>query len=99
MKPAVIEQEAERELIAAADFYERRRRGLGLEFESAAREAVGTIQADPERHPLQANGTRRRVMGRFPFVIYYVDLPDAIWVVAFAHANRKPNYWASRLPP
>ena len=99
MKPVVIEREAERELFGAADFYERRRSGLGLEFESAAREAVRMIQADPARYAMQKNGTRRRVMSRFPFIVHYVDLPDAIWIVAFAHANRKPNYWASRLPP
>ena len=98
MKPVIVAQEAERELIAAADFYERRRSGLGLEFESAARGAVQAMQADPERQPSQRNGVRRCVMRRFPFVIHYMDLPDAIWIVAFAHTSRKPGYWNPRLP-
>jgi hypothetical protein len=37
-------------------------------------------------------------MQRFPFVIYYLDMPDRIWIVAFAHASRKPNYWKTRIP-
>ena len=99
MKPVIIEEEAERELIAAADFYERERAGLGAEFESAARGTVRVIQTDPERHPLQKRGVRRCVMQRFPFVIHYMDLPDVVWIIAFAHTSRKPNYWMPRLQP
>ena len=70
MKPVIIDSEAENELSDSVAFYERRHPGLGLEFEFAGREAVWTIQADPDRHPLQRNGTRRLVMERFPFVIH-----------------------------
>jgi toxin ParE1/3/4 len=97
VKPVTIEEEAERELSGSVEFYERRRAGLGLEFEYATRQAVRTIQADPERHPLQKDGTRRYVMKRFPFIIRYVDLPDTIWIIAFAHTSRKPGYWRARL--
>ena len=97
MKPVIIDAEAENELSDSVAFYERRQPGLGLEFEFAAREAVRTIQADPGRHPLQRNGTRRLVMERFPFVIHYVDLPGTVWVLAFAHTSRKPGYWLRRL--
>jgi hypothetical protein len=96
VKQAVIDSEAENELSDSVTFYERRKLGLGLEFERAAREAVQTIQANPERHPLQKDGTRRLVMERFPFVIHYVDLPSAIWILAFAHTSRKPGYWRRR---
>ena len=97
MKPISIEEEAERELAGSVDFYEGRSPGLGWEFERAAREAVRAIQADPERHPLQKDGTRRYVMPRFPFTIRYLELPDCLWIVAFAHTSRKPGYWKSRL--
>lgn len=96
MKPVIIDSEAENELSDSVAFYERRQLGLGLEFEFAAREAVRTIQADPDRHPLHRNGTRRLVMERFPFIIHYVDLPSTIWVLAFAHTSRKPGYWLRR---
>jgi hypothetical protein len=33
---------------------------------------------------------------RFPFVVYYAELIDAIWVVAIAHGRRRPNYWRKR---
>lgn len=97
MKPVIIDSEAENELSDSVAFYERRRVGLGLDFERAARVAVQMIQADPERYPEWKGGTRRLVMERFPFVIYYVVLPDTIWILAFAHTSRRPGYWRRRV--
>lgn len=97
MKTVIIDSEAENELAESVLFYERRQPGLGLDFEHAMRDAVRSIQANPDRHPMQSNGTRRFVMERFPFAIYYADLPLAIWILAFAHTSRKPGYWLRRL--
>jgi len=36
-------------------------------------------------------------MAPFPFIIHYLDTPDKLWIIAFAHAKRKPNYWKKRL--
>ena len=101
MKPLIIEEEADRELAGSVDFYEERRTGLGLEFKTAAQQALKTIAAAPERWPIGNHGTRHYVMVRFPFVIHYINMPDKLWIVAFAHAKRKPGYWAKRLqsPP
>lgn len=96
MRQVIIDSEAENELSDSIAFYERTQPGLGLEFEQAAQEAVRTIQADPERHPSQKDGTRRLVMERFPFVIHYIDLPSTVWILAFAHTSRKPGYWRRR---
>lgn len=97
MKRVIIDGEAEEELTEAASFYEQRVPGLGLDFEQAVREVVQSIQTDPARHPPQKEGTRRVVMGRFPFVIHYIDLQDTVWILAFAHTSRKPGYWRRRL--
>ena len=97
MKQVIIDTEAECELSESVAFYEQRRPGLGLEFERIVRSAVQSIQADPERYPLQKDGTRRFVVRRFPFIIHYIDLPSTIWILAFAHASRKPGYWRERL--
>jgi len=97
VKPVTVEEEAERELAGSVDFYEHRRSGLGLDFARAAHDAVRMIQADPERHPLQKDGTRCYFVDRFPFIIRYMDLSDRIWIVAFAHTSRKPEYWKPRL--
>ena len=101
MKPLIIAEEAELELAGSVAFYEERRSGLGLDFHAAAKEAVRKIATAPERWPVGKHDTRRYVMSRFPFVIHYIDMPDKLWIVAFAHAKRKPRYWIKRLqsPP
>jgi len=101
VKPLVIEEEAELELAGSVSFYEERKAGLGLEFATAVRQALKKISEAPDRWPSGKHGTRRYVMWRFPFIIHYVEMPDKLWVVAFAHAKRKPGYWAKRLesPP
>ena len=101
MKRLIIGEEAELELAGSVAFYEERRSGLGLDFHAAAKEAVRMIGTAPERWPVGKHDTRRYVMSRFPFVIHYIDMPDRLWIVAFAHAKRKPGYWIKRLqsPP
>jgi toxin ParE1/3/4 len=98
VKPLFVEEEAELELFGSIAFYEERMSGLGLDFETATRRALKIISRAPERWPIGKHGTRRYVMRRFPFVIHYLDMPDRIWIVAFAHTSRKPNYWKARLP-
>jgi hypothetical protein len=31
------------------------------------------------------------------FSIIYVDRTEYVWIVAVAHASRRPNYWLRRL--
>jgi hypothetical protein len=45
VKPLVIEEEAELELVGSIAFYEEKKAGLGLDFETAARQALETIVA------------------------------------------------------
>ena len=98
MKPLVVEEEAEAELAGSVAFYEQRQSGLGLEYERATREAMKKIAAAPDRWPVGKYGTRHYLMARFPFIIHYLDMPDKIWIVAFAHTGRTPNYWKTRIP-
>ncbi len=67
MKPLVIEEEAELELVGSIAFYEERKAGLGLDFETAARQALETIAAAPERWPTGKRGT------------YFWTLPVAVF--------------------
>jgi toxin ParE1/3/4 len=33
---------------------------------------------------------------RFPYLIFYTELEEVIWVIAIGHGKRKPNYWKER---
>ena len=98
MKPYLLHREAERELDAAMAYYEQQRRGLGLELLAEVEHATQLIQKFSEAWPLHvASGHRKVVLPRFPFVLYYLEIADVIWINAVAHAKRAPFYWRERV--
>jgi plasmid stabilization system protein ParE len=87
---------AEVELNEAATWYAERREGLGLEFLAAVREKVAGILDAPKRWRL-VNGSRRVLLGRFPYAIVYREVSDEeLEIVAVAHYRRRPKYWFDR---
>ncbi len=97
MKCIIIHSEAELELWQAVDYYETKCVGLGLDFEQEVSRSFGDIQETPNRWPIKRYGTRWRLLYRFPYAIYYLELQDVIWVVSVAHTSRKPYYWRNRV--
>ncbi|MCP5049638.1 MAG: type II toxin-antitoxin system RelE/ParE family toxin [bacterium] len=89
--------EAEAELDHSICFYEERETGLGLDFQREVRRGISQIYNAPGRWPLHKYGTRKFLLNRFPFYIFYLEHSDYIWIVAVAHCSRKPNYWGKRL--
>jgi hypothetical protein len=55
------------------------------------------IARAPDRWPVGKYGSRHYLMERFPIIVHYLDMPDRICIVAFAHTSRKPNYWKTRI--
>lgn len=100
-KPVRVARGARAELRAAARWYELRREGLGAEFLSAADRAVDRIRRFPTSGGLVVDadpslGIRHLLFEQFPYAILYVELPQQIRIIAFAHTSRAPGYWKSR---
>ena len=57
------------------------------------------LGANPERYSLAADlpGVQKLRIEQFPFSLLYINRPDYVWVVAIAHASRKPGYWKNRI--
>lgn len=84
------------ELEQAALWYDTQRVGLGAELIEAVDAKLDRILEAPRRWPL-LHGTRRALVGRFPYALVYRELPDGeIEIVAVAHAKRRPRYWGRR---
>lgn len=40
---------------------------------------------------------KRVFMKRFPYSVYFIELPTRFRVLAFAHARRESFYWKDRI--
>lgn len=58
--------------------------------------AVQRIREAPQRYPVAEARTRKALLDRFPFTLYYRVGPEAVSIVAVAHQKRRPGYWSSR---
>ena len=88
--------EAEREMIEAAWFYDRRVAGLGSDFLDAIDAAVDEITADPERFEVVENEIRRHRVKRFTYCVYYRFVADSVRILVVKHHSRHPDYWKHR---
>jgi toxin ParE1/3/4 len=97
MKPVVIHSEAKAELDQAIGFYEARKEGLGAELQCEVEDTIAKIQANPALgSPYKSTEIRFFLVHRFPFVVYYTETTEVIWVFAIAHGRQKPGYWRRR---
>jgi plasmid stabilization system protein ParE len=96
-----IDPAAGEETKEAAQWYEDRRPGLGLEFLAAVDAGIQQIRNEPRRFarletiPEEEN-VRRFLMDRFPYIIIYELTADEIRILAVAHTRRRPGYWRRR---
>jgi plasmid stabilization system protein ParE len=87
---------ARAELIEAAQYYEQRVEGLGLRFLMATDLAAKAIKQNPSRPVADSKGRRKWRIERFPYYFIYRLKQEEVFVLAVAHASRKPGYWALR---
>ena len=96
------EPEAAAELGDAAVWCESQRTGLGLELIAAVDATIERIgrwsQAAPHVHGVPRElSVHKAPVGSFPCGVAYLETPDSIRILAFAHDRREPGYWHTRL--
>lgn len=97
MRPIIVHGKARAELDEAIAYYEQQRAGLGLALQSSIQQAIGRIQQNPQiGAPYKTTEFRHYVVQRFPYIVFYAELEDVIWIVAIAHGKRRPDYWRRR---
>ena len=83
-------------MVEAVEWYETRREGLGLEFLTAVRKVLTTVETSPARYPLVRGDVRRAPLRRFPYALFYVNEEEWTVVLACMHFRRDPRRWQSR---
>lgn len=80
---------AERELIAAHEWYELRRAGLGDDLLLCIEASLDGIEAFPRRGVVVHGEVRRVLIRRFPYGIYYRVSEAEIEIIGFRHFRQR----------
>lgn len=97
MKPIVhFRPDAETDVADASAWYETQRIGLGGEFLDEILKTCDSIAENPQMYPLVHRETRRVVIHKFPFGIYYRIENGMVAIIAVMHGSRDPNKWKNR---
>lgn len=91
-----LREEAERDLADAALWYEQQRARLGHEFLDDVQSVMDRMAEEPLAFPIVHRNTRRTVLNRFPFCIYFIVEQSTIVVLAVIHGSRHPRRWKGR---
>jgi len=75
----------------ARQWYDTQRPGLGDDFISVVDAAIDDILDNPQAYPSIYRGTRRYLLARFPYCLYYRVQTEEVFIVACVHAARDPE--------
>ena len=92
----VVRPAAAADIDEAFVWYERRRPGLGYEFLAELQSVRENVVTHPLAFPVIHRDTRRVLLRRFPYGLFYRAYDDVIVVVACMHGRRDPKRWMSR---
>jgi len=92
----VVLPEAADEFEDAADYYDHQQPGLGQRYRDEVDRHIRWIGQYPNLPHVRSGGYRRVNLKIFPYYVAYVFHQEAVWVLAIAHAHRKPEYWIRR---
>ena len=91
----VFRPQAEDDALDVRQWYEARREGLGAEFGIAVDELVARIAETPLAFQRAHHETRRAVLARFPYAIYFRVVDEEIVVLAL-HGRQHQSHWRGR---
>jgi len=105
MMPFELLPEAALEIREGIEYFDKEPPGKGVEFREAVYETIAFLRRFPKIGRARSCGARTRRVSGFEYMIayeifdsfIYVDRPNEVIVVAFAHDHRKPGYWKKRL--
>lgn len=65
-------------------------------FRTEVFDAIDSLAASATLWPQDEDGTRCRVLRRFPYTVFYEVFEQPVTVLAVAHQRRRPSYWQDR---
>lgn len=96
MKPVRLARLAQQDVAEAQEWYDEQRPGMGSTFVRAVDRVLINVGEGPRRFPIVHHATRRAMVGRFPYGIFFVEKEDYVQVVAVTHLRMTPLRWQAR---
>ncbi len=93
----LLSDEAKKDVLEIADWYESARIGLGDAFILSLEASFAQITRNPKIFQLHELGVRFAFTKRFPYRIIFEIDGDIIVVYAILHMKRNPTIWNARL--
>jgi plasmid stabilization system protein ParE len=87
----IYRPEAATDVRAAFEWYEQQREGLGEEFLAELARAEHKAASTPLSFRVVRRDTRRIMLRRFPYQLFYRVVADVVVVVACFHGRRSPK--------
>ncbi len=87
---------AQREMLRAATWYDKKSIGTGDRFLDGVRAALVSIKEFPNAAPGIGEPYRRKLLADFPYGLIFRLDGDTVYIVAVAHLKRRPLYWRRR---
>ena len=87
---------AEADLLEARAWYDEQETGLGAQFVTAAEITIDQIAETPLAFPRAKGETRRAILRRFPYAVYFRLHGEDVIILAIVHGRRHPDHWRSR---
>ena len=91
-----VRPEAEADIEEIAIWYEKQREGLGQEFLDEVLSLCERVSENPSMYPVVHRRTRRALIRRFPFGVYFRSEDEQVIVLAVIHGSRHPRNWQQR---
>jgi len=93
----VVRRPAKADVRSAARRYELQRSGLGRELVAEVDAALGHIAENPLQYQVLHRETRRAIVHRFPYGVFYRIEASNIVVFSVSHLHRDPASWRTRV--
>jgi plasmid stabilization system protein ParE len=95
--PVVFHPIATREFDDAIAWYERKKRGLGMDYRRLEEKTIERIAETPLRFRPVHQYSRRALLRRFPYAIHFHLGINYIVILAVFHTRRDPEHLQGRL--
>ncbi len=97
MYQLLISDESRLDILDAFSWYEKKRSGLGKDFEHCLEAGLIQLQKGPLLTQKRYKNLRIYFIDRFPYGIHYLIEKDKIMVFGVFHTSRNPQNWKKRV--